>query len=269
MRTAAEMVRGGRIGKLKKVLVVLGKNETGGPFAVESPPPHFNWDLWQGQTPDVPYIKERAHYTFRWWYEYSGGQITDWGAHHVDIAQWAMGFDQSGPQEIDGRAEFPKIQNGYNVAVNFAVKFRYEGGLELEVLDEGRNGILFEGERGRIFANRGTLSGEPVEALTADPLPREKFALYPHDNLTRPERWGKLDAIINHMGNFFDCVRTRQTPLADVASQHRSVSTCHLANISMRLGRPLRWDPQAERFVGDDEADGWLARPQRKGFEIT
>jgi predicted dehydrogenase len=268
-RTAAEMVRQGRIGKLRKVLVVLGKNQTGGPFAVESPPPHFNWDLWQGQTPDVPYIKERTHYTFRWWNEYSGGQITDWGAHHVDIAQWAMGVDQSGPEEIDGQALFPAIENGYNVPIHFAVKFRYAGGVELEVLDEGRNGILFEGERGRIFINRGTLSGEPVEALTADPLPREKFTLYPHDNLTRPERAGKLDAIINHMGNFFDCVRTRHAPLADVASQHRSVSTCHLANISMQLGRKLRWDPAAERFVGDDAADRWLARPQRKGFEIA
>jgi hypothetical protein len=112
------------------------------------------------------------------------------------------------------------------------------------------------------------VSGQPVEALAERPLEREQFALYAHDNLSRPKRTGKLDAIVNHMGNFFDCVRTRHAPLADVASQHRSVSACHLANISMRLSRKLTWDPEAEQFVGDDEANGWLSRPQRQGFEI-
>ncbi len=195
--------------------------------------------------------------------------MTDWGAHHVDIAQWAIGAENSGPLEIDGRATFPSVENGYDVATDFSARFQYADGVELEVLDEGRNGILFEGETGRIFANRGALSGDPVEALASDPLPREKYVLYPHDNLDRPPRYGKLDAIINHMGNFYDCVRTRNKPLADVASQHRSVSTCHLANISMRLGRKLQWDPAAEQFIGDDEANTWLSRPQRKGFEIT
>lgn len=137
------------------------------------------------------------------------------------------------------------------------------------VLDHGRNGILFEGTEGRLFVNRGTLDGKPVEALADSPLPREKFQLYPHDNLTRPPREGKLDAIINHMGNFFDCVASRQQPISDVASQHRSVSTCHLGNIAMRLRRPLKWNPEIERFVGDDEADGCLRRPQRKGFETA
>jgi predicted dehydrogenase len=225
--------------------------------------------LWQGQTPDVPYIAERAHYRFRWWYETSGGQMTDWGAHHVDIAHWAIGAEQTGPLEIDARATFPGVANGYNVAASFSAKLRYADGIELEILDEGRNGILFEGDRGRIFVNRGTLSGEPVELLAETPLAREAFKLYAHDNLARPERAGKLDAIINHMGNFYDCVRSRNVPLADVAAQHRSVSACHLANISMRLGRKLRWDPRSERFVGDDEADRWLSRPQRKGFEIS
>ena len=132
------------------------------------------------------------------------------------------------------------MPNGYNVATNFSVKFRYADGVEMEVLDDGRNGILFEGEAGRIFVNRGTLSGEPVEMLKDHPLEREQYKLYPHDNRSRPEREGKLDAIINHMGNFFDCLRSRQEPISDVVSQHRSVSTCHLANISMRLGRPAQ-----------------------------
>jgi myo-inositol 2-dehydrogenase/D-chiro-inositol 1-dehydrogenase len=267
-RLAVEMVRSGRIGKLRKVLVVLGKNKTGGPFAVESPPPRFNWNRWQGQTPDVPYIKERGHYTFRWWYEYSGGQMTDWGAHHVDIAQWGIGAENSGPVEIDAAATFPTVENGYNVATKFAAKYRYANGVELEILDEGRNGVLFEGDAGRMFVNRGSINGKPVEALAEHALERHQFKLYAHDNLDRPERFGKLDAIINHMGNFYDCVRSRNVPLADVAGQHRSVSTCHLGNISMRLGRKLQWDPDAEQFIGDDEANTWLRREPRKGFEI-
>ena len=140
------------------------------------PPDYFNWDLWQGQTPDVPYIEERTHYTFRWWYEYSGGQMTDWGAHHVDIAQWAHRHaDSSGPVEIDGQATFPTVANGYNVATNFSARLRYADGVELEILDDGRNGILFEGDHGRIFVNRGSVSGQPVEELADDPLPRDKF----------------------------------------------------------------------------------------------
>ena len=102
-RLAVEMVRSGRIGRLQKVEVVLGKNGVGGPFEVTKPPQNINWNLWQGQTPDVPYIQERCHYTFRWWYEYSGGQMTDWGAHHLDIAQWAI---NSLPVEISGSLMF-------------------------------------------------------------------------------------------------------------------------------------------------------------------
>ena len=249
--------------------VTLGKNKTGGPFAVKSPPPHFNWDLWQGQTPDVPYIEERSHYTFRWWYEYSGGQMTDWGAHHVDIAQWGAGMQHSGPVEIEGQADFPDVPNGYNVAVNYSARMRYPDGVELEILDNGRNGVMFEGDGGRIFVNRGTVAGVAVDELKDQPLEREDYTLYAHDNLSRPPRAGKLESIINHMGNFFDCVRSRETPISDVACQHRSVSVCHLANISMRLGRKLRWDPDAEQFISDEEASGWLSRPQRKGFEIA
>jgi predicted dehydrogenase len=267
-RLAAEMVRAGRIGRVKKITVVLGKNEQGGPFAESKPPATFNWNLWQGQTPAVPYIKERAHYTFRWWYEYSGGQMSDWGAHHIDIAQWLLGQGRSGPVEIEGNATFPNVPDGYNVATSFQARYVYADGTELEVLDEGRNGVLIEAEDGRIFVNRGTVAGKPVDQLADDPLPRDQYRLYAHDNLDRPERAGKLDAIINHMGNFYDCVLSRQSPIADVVTQHRSVSVCHLGNIAMRLGRKLRWDPTAERFVGDDQANGLLSRPQRKGYRL-
>lgn len=123
--------------------------------------------------------------------------------------------------------------------------------------------------QGRIFVNRGTVSGKPVEDLASNPLPREAFQLYDFDNLDRPARVGKLDAIINHMGNFFDCVRQRRRPLSEVVGQHQSVTTCHLGNISMRLGRPLKWDPAAETFPGDAEANAMLSRAQRKGYEVV
>ncbi len=134
--------------------------------------------------------------------------------------------------------------------------------------EESRVGVLFEGEQGRLFVNRGTIAGTPVETLKDDPLPRERFQLYDFDNLSRPERVGKLDAIINHMGNFFDCVRDRRRPISDCESQHRSATTCHLINLSIRLGRSLRWNAETETFVGDDAANAMLSRPQRKGFEV-
>ncbi len=265
-RLAVEMVRTGRLGKLQKVEIVLGKNGTSGSFVPRTPPAHLNWDLWQGQTPNVPYIEERSHYTFRWWYEYSGGQMTDWGAHHVDIAQWAI---NSNPVEIDGTAKFPKIENGYNVPIDFEVNYRYANDVTMKVRDTGENGIMFTGDAGRIFVNRGKIAGAPVENLAKQPFKRQDWKIYDFDNLDRPARSGKLDAIINHMGNFFDCVQSKRKPISDIDSQHRSVSTCHLANISMRLDRKLQWNPETELFVNDAQADAMLKREQRKGYETA
>ena len=265
-RTAVELVRRGRLGELQRVEVVLGKNETGGPFQQRQPPSNLNWDMWQGQTPDRPYLEERCHYTFRWWYEYSGGQMTDWGAHHLDIAQWAI---NSLPVEIESSAKFPTVKDGYNVAIDFFAKYRYANGVEMTVADTGRNGIMFTGTEGRIFVNRGTVSGKAVEDLATNPLRREDFRVYDFDNLDRPERAGKLDAITNHMGNFFDCVESRKKPISDVDSQHRSVSTCHLGNIAMRVGRSLKWDADKQTFPDDAEANSWLSREQRSGYEIV
>jgi hypothetical protein len=155
------------------------------------------------------------------------------------------------------------------VSTDFHAVVRYPSGVELEVGEVGRSGVLFEGEKGRVFVNRGTLDGVPVDHLKDDPLPREKFQLYDFDNLERPERVGKLDAIVNHMGNFFDCIRAEKTPISDCESQHRSATTCHLINLAIRIGRPLKWDAEKEEFVGDAEANTWLSREQRKGFEVA
>jgi hypothetical protein len=138
----------------------------------------------------------------------------------------------------------------------------------MTVRDTGRNGILFTASDGRIFVNRGTLDGTPVDRLRDDPLPREAFRLYAHDNLDRRVRMGKLDAIGNHMVNFFDCVQSRQTPISDVESQHGSATVCHIGNVSMRLGRPLEWDAEQEQFVSDAEANAMLSRERRQRFEL-
>lgn len=272
-RRAVEMVHAGRIGTLRRMVVVMGKNTQGGPFTPQPVPRHFNWDLWQGQTPDVPYLAERSHYTFRWWYEYSGGEMTDTGAHHLDIAQWGAGLQHSGPVEIEGTARFPTVENSFNVAIDYHAKYRYANGVELEVLDSprgdyNRDGIMFEGDDGRIFVNRGTLAGKPVEDLASRPLRREDFRVYSGDNLDRVERMGKIDAIKNHMGNFFDCTISRKTPISDVISQHRSVSLCHLGNIAMKVGTKLTWNPETEQFSDAPAATKLLKRDQRKGFEI-
>jgi myo-inositol 2-dehydrogenase/D-chiro-inositol 1-dehydrogenase len=265
-RLAVELVRHGRLGKLQRVDVVLDKHPTGGPFASRPVPKHLNWDFWQGQAADVSYIPERCHYTFRWWLEYSGGKMTDWGAHHLDIAQWGI---NSLPVKVDGQAKFPTVKNGYNVPVDYGATYEYQNGVVMTVKDSGQNGIMFTGDRGRIFVNRGKVVGKPVEDLANQPLPREEFNLYRHDNLSRPPRAGKLDAIVNHMGNFFDCMQSRETPISDVVSQHQSAITCHIGNISMRLGRPLKWNPTKEEFVDDTEANTLLRREQRKGFEVA
>mgnify|MGYP002626264173 CR=1 FL=1 len=192
--------------------------------------------------------------------------MTDWGAHHLDIAQWAI---DSLPVEVDGRAKYPTVENGYNVPVDYSATYKYQNGVVMTVKDRGENGIMFTGDRGRIFVNRGKVVGKPVEDLASNPLKREDYVVYGDDNLSRPPRAGKLDAIVNHMGNFFDCVQSGKTPISDVVSQHQSATTCHLGNISMQLGRPLKWDPAKEEFVGDSDANALLEREQRDGFAIT
>jgi len=276
-RLMCEYIWAGAIGPVREVHVwtdrpLRGINDVYWPQGVDRPkgeedvPPTLDWDLWLGPAPLVPYVPERCHYTFRWWYEYAGGKVTDWGAHDIDIAQW--GIDQN-PVEVSATGKLPDIPNGYNVSTGFEGIVRYPGGVELVVTEKGRAGTLFEGDKGRIFVNRGTISGTPVEQLKEDPLPPEKFQLYDYDNVYRPQRVGKLDAIVNHMGNFFDCVRARKTPISDLESQHRSATTCHLVNLSIRLGRSLSWDAEKEEIVGDAEANTWLSREQRKGYEVT
>jgi predicted dehydrogenase len=266
---AVAMVRAGRIGKIRKVTAAIGGAPSGGPFSKESPPPGLNWDMWLGQAPKVDYIKQRCHADFRWWFEYSGGKMTDWGAHHVDIGQWAIGQENTGPTSIEVvkqtlpvefKAGWPTADDKYNTPTHFLVKAMFANGVEMNIRDDTENGVRFDGTGGKIFVTRDRidLEGGAVDGLYKNPVP---------EALLVELRKGKR--IDGHMGNFIECVRDRSVPVADVWTHHRVLTTCHLANIAIRLGgRKLTWDPAAEEIVGDSEANGWLTRPQRAGYEV-
>lgn len=265
--TAVAMAREGRIGRVKRVTCAIGGAPAGGPFAKTAPPAELNWDLWLGQCPEEEYIKERAHANFRWWYEYSGGKMTDWGAHHVDIAHWALDMERTGPTTIEPVSAqhpvelargIPTADDRYNTATAFQVKCLFPTGVELIIRDDTENGITFEGDKGTFFVSRGTMRGEAVDALKTNPISET--------TLIALRKGKRLD---RHMGNFMECVRDRSLPVSDVYSHHRSLTTCHLANIAIRLGRTLTWDPDREQIVGDSEANGWQAREQRKGYETA
>lgn len=259
-QTAVAICHEGRIGKIKKMTVAIGGGPKGGPFPPTEPPAHLDWDFWLGQAPKVPYVKERCHADFRWWFDYSGGKMTDWGAHHVDIAHWALGAIDTGPVSFEGTAEFPGIPGGFETAVTFNVDCRFEDGTQMIICDKTEgfdNGVLIEGEKGRIFVNRERLTGKPVEELASNPLPEDAL-----------QKVYKGRKPTGHMDDFFACVKSRDLPVSDVFSHHRALTSCHLANIAIRLGRKIQWDPKAEQIVGDDEARSWQAREQRKGYEI-
>ena len=270
----------GRIGEIKKVRCVIG----GAPASKEIPkadiPTGFNWDMWLGQAPMTDYLQgpkekgrsypeSRTHYEFRWWYEYSGGKMTDWGAHHIDIAQWAIGMDKTGPSSIEGTADhpvpykdgWPTVTNRYNAATKFHIIAQFPG-IELTVDSDGDNGITLEGTKGTIFVSRGELKDLKGTAV-AD---MKKENPLPEDAITKLYK-GKKPG--NHMGNFFECTQTREQPISDVYTHHRAMSTAHLANISIRLGRKLTWNPETEQIVGDEDANKWLKREARKGFEVV
>jgi len=274
--TAVALCHAGRLGKIKRVECRIG----GAPTSPELPkapiPSNLNWEMWLGQAPMTDYVSapsggryphSRTHYEFRWWYEYSGGKMTDWGAHHVDIAQWAIGMDKSGPVSVEGvKAEhpvpfkdgWPTVTNRYNAATKFDVKVMFPNDVELHVLSDGENGIQITGDKGELFVSRGNLRGSAVDVLKDHPLPDDAIS-----KLYKGKKPG------NHMGNFFECIKDRTQPISDVDTHHRAMTTCHLANIAIRLGRKLKWNPQTEQFEGDDEANKWLKREARKGYEVV
>lgn len=264
---AVATARSGRLGKLTRITVSLPlSTEEGGPFQAQPIPEGLNWDFWQGQAPAADYSPERCHYRFRWWYEYSGGIATDWGAHHMDIAHWVMDIDNSGPTTIDGsKTKLPNIPGGFNTPRLVTVDYEYPNGVQLLMRAQppGDEGLLIEGDQGRIYVNRGRLTGKPIEEQDADPKLKEKIM----EDVVKLYK-GNTAKMGNHMGNFFEAWMHGKWPISDVESQHRSVSACHLGNISIRLGRKLTWDSAKEKFVGDDQANAMLSRQQRAPYTL-
>jgi predicted dehydrogenase len=287
--TAVSLVAAGRIGKLQRITCAIGGARRCDPIPVAAPPKSLNWERWLGQAPLVDYRRGpigdvtgygaghplgRTHHYFRWWYEYSGGKMTDWGAHHVDIAVWALekvrsnlGRVKIDPVAVDHPVPFvdgmPARDDQFNTAVTFNVRATLDDDVELHIRDSAQqdlgfeNGILFEGDKGRFLVNRGKLTGKPVEELKQNPLPADYL-----------EKLYGMRAPKGHVANFFDCMKSRTTPIADMASHHRAISLCHAVNIAMRIGRPVTYDAAKEEFVGDELANTFLERPQRKGYEI-
>ena len=266
---AVNMVQKGLLGKIKKIVVGINPSTVGGPFPKIAPPKELDWNFWLGQTPKVDYIAERCHYNFRWWYDYSGGKFTDWGAHFVDTATWAIGHDQEGmgPIEIDGtdakhpvpfKDGYPTVDDCYNTAHDFAVKCKYANGIEMIVDSRSDAGVRFEGTKGRIFVNMGKITGIPIE---------EKWdeGKYGPEDLIRLYKGKPFEP---HKANFYRCIREGGLPVSDVFSHVQTMSTCHLCAIAARFGRVIKWDPKLEKILGDDQASAFFARTRRPEFDI-
>jgi len=253
-RLGCELVRNGRLGKLKSVrvgLTYVNFNPTVVPDS--EPPAELNYDLWLGPAPWRPYNKNRVHYNFRFFWDYSGGQMTNWGAHHLDIAQWGLGMDESGPLEIEATAKFDPAKR-FEVPVESDITYKYAGDITLLCTQgpDRKTGTTFEGEKGWIHVNRGNLEASHDDLITA-PLPADAKRLYVSKD---------------HMDNWFDCIKTRQLPICDVEIGHRSSTVCHLGSLAMRLGRKLRWDPAKEEFLGDEKANAMRHYAYRKPWEL-
>ena len=250
IRRACALVRSGRIGKLYTVRTGLGDNPTS-PWEPDlSPPPGLDWNFWLGPAPEVPYKTRRCFYEFRWFRDYSGGKLTDWGAHMNDIAQWGMGTDHTGPVHVDAKARYAP-DNMYEFPPWFEVTYTYGDGVKL-ITDSGQPHVTFIGSAGTVRTGIRGVESDPPE-IAATPLGANDVHLRESDN---------------HDRHWLECMRTRRRTVTDVEIGHRSVTVCHLGNIAIWLGRPVEWDPGKERFVDDPEADRFLSRTMRAPWHL-
>jgi predicted dehydrogenase len=256
---AIELVRSGKIGKLKKITTFVGFNNKVGPGPGWQPmpvPEGFDYETWLGPAPDAPFHQDRCLYRFRFNYDYSGGQVTNFGAHSNDMAQWALGADNSGPTEVELlEAKFLPAGSLFNTALETKFRVGYASGVEVICqTDKSQVGARFEGTDGMVQTGYGGFFTEPesLKGSFVEPKDLQQFA------------------VAAHVRNFLDCVRSRQDPVARVEIGHRSASVCHLGNIAVRLGKKkiLQWDPEAERFTNDDDANGMLSRPMRGPWKV-
>lgn len=266
---AVNMVQKGLLGDIKHVTVGINGSPTGGPFPVADVPKELDWEMWQGQAPAKAYRERRCHYEFRWWYEYSGGKFTDWGAHHVDIAMWALNKNgaKQGPTSVDGTdskhpVEYkdgnPTVDDSYNTSHDFSVIHTFDDGITMDVTSRGDNGITFEGTKGRIFVNRGKITGKPIE----ENWDKDAYTDQDVANLYK----GKQHE--GHKNNFYRCIREGGLTVSDPFSHIQAMAVCHLSAIAARLNRKLEWDPVNEKIIGDDLAASMQSRERREGYDI-
>ncbi len=260
-RTACEYVRNGRLGKLRKITVGLpdkGHNDWSGLAsrqATEPVPQEVNYDLWLGPAPERPYAPALMPLNWRHNWDYSGGSVTDWGAHHFDIVQWALGMDESGPVAVENVvAKLPPQTDLYNTPTSYSFEVVYANGVRVFVSSATEEGIRFEGEDDKsIFVKRGKIEIKP-ESLRQQKLRADEIRLYE----SKVQEW-----------NFIDCIYRGQPTICTADISHRALTVSHLANIAIRLGRTsVRWNPATERFVDDPAADRLLSRPMRKAYAV-
>lgn len=257
-RRACELVRNGRIGKLHTIRVLLATDSGVAPSRPGSAPENLNYDMWLGPAPVEPYEEARVHPQHGFgrpgWLQiepYCRGMITGWGSHMFDIAQWGHGSDDSGPIEMAATGEFPE-RGLFNVHTTFHAEGRYADGVKLIAETGDPAGVTFEGDDGTISVGRGHFQAQPSDIL--------------HETLG--ENATRLYSSANHMLNFLQCMRSRRDPVCPVEVGHRSNSLCVITHLAMKLGRKLRWDPQAECFLDDDAANALLDYAHRAPWTV-
>jgi predicted dehydrogenase len=252
-RQAVELIRNNKIGKLERIDTYIGSVDAGTWMPSQTPPPELDWNFWLGPAPYADYAPNRCHYQFRWFSDYSGGKLTDWGAHHNDIAQWALDADNTGPVAVEGTGKF--YDDGPpDVAYQFDIEYAYANGVKLGCHSDGNNGVKFTGSDGWVFVTRD----------------KKKFDASDKDLLKWEASSGDVQLPRNegHHANWLDCIASRERPLCDVEVGHRSATVCHLGNIAIKLGRPLKWNPEKEQFVDDDQANLLVSKPMRAPWHL-
>ena len=253
---ACELVRNGRIGKVHKVEVGLPTGGSTDNKPVQPVPEGLDWDFWLGPAPWRPYCdfgRDRCHYQWRWIMDFSGGQLTDWAGHHIDIAHWGLDLDRTGPVEIEGRGVYPR-DGLYDVPIEYKFTCKYANGIVMTVANNKQipQGTKWYGETGWIYVKRGKLEADPPSVLQEKIGPNE-IKLYKSND---------------HKQNFLDCVRSRKLTIAPVEVGHRSISVALLGEIAMLTEKKLRWDPEKEIFLNSDEANRMLSRPMRSPWHL-
>ncbi|MBI2301639.1 MAG: Gfo/Idh/MocA family oxidoreductase [Armatimonadetes bacterium] len=249
---ACELVRNGRVGKIVRVEVGLPASGESGPVRFSNPPPELDWELWLGPSRWTPYCESRVHFNWRWQLDYGGGGLMDWVGHHGDIAHWGMGWDETGPLTVEGKATWPR-DGIYDAELSYAFDCEYAGGVVMHVGGDVRGGTRWIANNGNwLWVDRGVLEAQPASILEERIGPDDTH-LYRSDN---------------HHRNFIDCVRSRQPAVTPCETAHRSASIGHLGHIAMTVGRKIRWNPVTEEIAGDPSASRMLSLPMRAPWHL-